>query len=179
MLDKILQKYLWYASKQVARRSSVHAKISVYVLSLYVLYVLSSLQRGPDIDLRCRTHARPSRRGLREAKPHYVWFQALRRVAGQALTLIPCMAFAHFVPNDRRADLNKYLLTTCTCSCSGQLAVARSCSILSPRAKKSTCKNVKLCCYGNIYEGSTHAHDDADLVCLTMVAMSLKAPFLE
>ena len=36
MLDKILQKYLWYASKcmkQVARRSSVHAKISVYVLS--------------------------------------------------------------------------------------------------------------------------------------------------
>ena len=36
--------------------------------------------------------------------------------------------------------------------------------ILSPRAKKSTCENVKSCCYGNIYEGSTHAHDDADLV---------------
>ena len=35
---------------------------------------------------------------------------------------------------------------------------------LSPRAKKSTCENVKSCCYGNIYEGSTHAHDDADLV---------------
>ena len=44
--------------------------------------------------------------------------------------------------------------------------------ILSPRAKKSTCENVKSCYYGNIYEGSTHArtharthaHDDADLV---------------
>ena len=64
MLVKILQKYLWYASKQVARRSNcvvVHAKISVYVLST----------KGPG------------------------------------LTLIPCMVFAHFVPNDRWADLNK------------------------------------------------------------------------
>ena len=40
--------------------------------------------------------------------------------------------------------------------------------ILSPRAKKSTCENVKSCCYGNIYEGATDtmtltpgiSHDD-------------------
>ena len=40
--------------------------------------------------------------------------------------------------------------------------------ILSLRAKKSTCENVKSCCYGNIYEGATDtmtltpgiSHDD-------------------
>ena len=36
------------------------------------------------VDLRCRTHARPSRRGFRETSHyHYVWFQALRRGYGQ------------------------------------------------------------------------------------------------
>ena len=34
-------------------------------------------------DLRCRTHARPTR-----LKPHYVWFQALRRGSTSVSTLL-------------------------------------------------------------------------------------------